>query len=101
MNAHESDPHFEPDAEELEQIQLQESAALRRRNVLRAVMGTREGRDFVLSLFEDTHQSRPIASLDPLQLMQRAAVRDYGLSLRSEIQSVCPDLLALAERGEK
>lgn len=61
-------------------------------------MGTQEGRDFVMSLFEETHQTRPIASFDPLQLMQAVAVRDLGLGLRNELQLACPDLLARAER---
>jgi hypothetical protein len=98
VNLHEAtDMHFaEPG--ELEEIQRREFAALRRQNTLRGVMGSGEGRDFVMSLFAETYQSQPIASLDPLQMMQRVAVRDFGLSLRNEIQLTCPDLLTLAER---
>ena len=33
-------------------------------------------------------------------MMQRASVRDFGLSIASELQSVCPELLALAMREE-
>lgn len=95
-----ADVHFAPDAEELEAIQARQSEGLRRKNVLRSVMGSGEGREFVTTLLADSYQDQPVADLDPLRMMQRASVRDFGLSIASELQSVCPELLALAMREE-
>lgn len=88
---------FDVDADEALAAKAAE-AAKRVRAELCALMGTPGNRARIWDWLERSGQTRTVARCDALQMMQLAAVRDFGLGLRNELHEACPDLLTLAER---
>jgi hypothetical protein len=78
-------------------------AAAERREMLRAIMGLRQGRDFINDYLGRCHINAPSFSPDALRMAFLEGERNIGLQLLADVTSAVPELYAqmLKEQGEK